>query len=299
MFFCQNKKLILGGGSNILLTKDFEGLVLKIENKGISFKNTSENEVEVTAAAGEDWHNLVLASLKQGLSGLENLSLIPGTVGGAPMQNIGAYGTEIKDCFVSLDALSIQSGKLKTFNKEECRFSYRESIFKDMYKDQYIVWSVKLKLNRKINLNYSYGAIAEVLKRHHVLVPTAKDISKAVIEIRKSKLPAPEKTGNGGSFFKNPIIEASHFENIKNKYEEIPFYPVDKTLVKIPAGWLIEQCGWKGKRMGNIGVHNEQSLVLVNYGGGKGKDIVKLAEAIQFSVKNKFDIQLQLEISII
>ncbi|SFE39996.1 UDP-N-acetylmuramate dehydrogenase [Thermoflexibacter ruber] len=292
-------RLILGGGSNILLTQDFEGLVIKIGIKGIEKIREDEESVWVNVGAGENWHEFVLYCLDNGWNGVENLSLIPGTVGAAPMQNIGAYGVEIKEVFDSLVAINMTNGELRTFTKEECKFGYRESIFKNELKNQYAIVNVTFRLTKKANFNISYGAVAQTLADMGVTTLSAKAISQAVIKIRQSKLPNPEQIGNAGSFFKNPEISKQLFEELKEKYPSIPSYPIDEQRVKVPAGWLIEQCGWKGKRIGNTGTHKDQALVLVNYGGATGQEIKSLAEQIQQSVVEKFGICLSMEVNII
>lgn len=294
-----NKILILGGGSNILLTADFEGLVIKNNLKGISTQGMGTAEVLVTAESGEDWHRLVTFTVKKGLGGLENLSLIPGTVGAAPMQNIGAYGVELKDVFVSVEVLNRETFEIEIFDKEQCQFGYRESVFKNELKGKYIILSVTFKLTKNAKLNLGYGAIKDTLTEMGIANPTIADVSNAVIAIRLSKLPDPKEIGNAGSFFKNPEIAKTQYESLKAIYEGIPSYPISEETVKVPAGWLIEQAGWKGKRLGDIGVHAKQALVLVNYGAGKGKDIANLSEEIKASIFEKFGIKLNVEVNII
>jgi UDP-N-acetylmuramate dehydrogenase len=292
-------KLILGGGSNLLLTQDFNGLVVKINLKGIETVKEDQNHVWLRAGAGESWHDFVMYSVEKGLGGIENLSLIPGTVGAAPMQNIGAYGVEIKDTFDRLEAVDIATGVRRIFSNTDCHFGYRNSVFKNEAKGQYIITSVQFKLNKTPNLQLSYGDIQKTLEQMGVKEPTIKAVSDAVIKIRRSKLPDPAEIGNAGSFFKNPEIPAIQFNSLKIQYPDIPGYIIDDETVKVPAGWLIEQCGWKGKRFGNIGVHARQALVLVNYGGGKGTDIKQLAEKVQASVAEKFGITLHTEVNFI
>jgi len=295
--------LILGGGSNILLCSNWEGLVLQVALKGISVVPTEKpNEVLITAAAGERWHNFVLHSLELGLYGMENLSLIPGCIGAAPMQNIGAYGAEIKDTFHSLIALNRDTLEYKTFTKEECGFGYRESVFKGSLKDQYIILSVTFKLSAEGAVNIGYGDIQKILEANHVASPGPIEVSRAVITIRESKLPNPAEIGNAGSFFKNPEIPEAQYQELAVQYPTMPHYPTLPGQVKIPAGWLIEQCGWKGKKMGthqNYGVHEKQALVLVNYGGATGEQIWDLAIAIQADVFQKFGITIQPEVNLI
>jgi UDP-N-acetylmuramate dehydrogenase len=294
-----NEILVLGGGSNLLLTKDFEGLVIKNNYKGISTEKDENGDLLVTAESGENWHEFVLFCVKNNFGGLENLSLIPGTVGAAPMQNIGAYGVEIKDVFVSLEALNRETFEIEIFDKKQCQFGYRESVFKHEAQGKYIILSVTFRLNKEPKLNLGYGAINDTLAEMGVENPSIADVSKAVIAIRQSKLPDPKEIGNSGSFFKNPEIPKEQFEKLKVKYDSIPSYPISPETVKVPAGWLIEQAGWKGKRFGEIGVHAKQALVLVNYGAGKGKDIAKLSEEIKVSVFEKFGIKLTVEVNII
>jgi len=291
--------LILGGGSNLLLTKDYEGLVLKNELHGIDIIESKDNSVFVKSAAGEIWHDLVLFAIKNNLGGIENLSLIPGSVGAAPMQNIGAYGVEIKDVFHELEAYEIETGKIKKFSLEECNFGYRESVFKHQLKGKFIVISVTLKLTKNPVLNTSYGAINDELQKRGILYPTIKDVSDAVISIRKSKLPDPKEIGNSGSFFKNPVVTKTKFLELKEKFPAIVNYPLDENNVKLAAGWLIENAGWKGKTIGNYGVHKNQALVLVNYGGAKGEDIYNLSEEILQSVKSLYGVELEREVNVI
>ncbi len=291
---------ILGGGSNMLLTKDIDALVLHINNKGIDIINDTENYVVVEAQAGENWHDFVLWCLDHDFGGVENLSLIPGNIGTAPIQNIGAYGVELKDVFHSCKAMNVKTQEIKTFNKSDCKFGYRESIFKQELKNQYIITSVCLQLTKNShNLHMDYGAITSELERLQVSQPKIKDISKAVINIRQSKLPDPKEIGNSGSFFKNPIISKAQFDKIKINFPNAPHYIISETEVKIPAGWLIETSGFKGKRFGNYGVHNKQALVLVNYGNALGDDIYKLAKLIQSTVLRLFDITIETEVNII
>ena len=297
--FKKEKKLFLGGGSNILLMNDFDGLVLKNEIIGIETTFENEDKVVLKAGGGEAWHTFVLETIARNLSGIENLSLIPGTVGAAPMQNIGAYGVEIKDVFVELQALNLETLEIEIFDKERCKFGYRESYFKHEGKGKYVILNVSFELSKKPIFNVSYGAIKDTLDQMGVTDLTVKAISDAVISIRKSKLPDPAEIGNSGSFFKNPEIKRSLYESVKQQYPDIPCYPIDENTVKVPAGWLIEQAGWKGKRIGNIGVHTKQALVLVNYGGGKGKEIANLAYEIQDSVFSKFGIKINPEVNFI
>ncbi|MBL3658148.1 UDP-N-acetylmuramate dehydrogenase [Fulvivirga sediminis] len=295
-----NPLLILGGGSNILLTQDFDGLTIKNTITGKSIIKETDDYVLVKVGAGEAWHDFVTYAIEQNWGGTENLSLIPGTVGAAPMQNIGAYGIELKEIFESLEAVNIETGEIETFNQDQCQFGYRESIFKKNLKGKYIIAHVTFRLTRKDHqLHIEYGAIKSTLEELKIKSPTIEDISNAVISIRKSKLPDPKEIGNSGSFFKNPTITKISFESLKVDHPEIPGYELPNNEVKVPAGWLIEKAGWKGYTNGNIGVHKKQALVLVNYGGGKGKDIWALAEEIQASVMKKFGIELHPEVNII
>lgn len=293
------ERLILGGGSNLLLTKDFDGIAIKIVIKGIEKYREDEQNIWLKAGAGEIWHDLVLYCVNNGYAGIENLSLIPGTVGAAPMQNIGAYGVEIKEVFESLEAIEIKTGKSRIFTKEECQFGYRESIFKHAVKGEYVIVNVSFKLNKTPVYHVEYGAIKDTLAEMGVEKLSIKAISNAVISIRQSKLPNPAEIGNAGSFFKNPEIPKAQFDLLKEQFPAIPSYPVNEQTVKVPAGWLIEQAGWKGQRFGNIGVHARQALVLVNYGNGKGNEIKELSQKIQDSIKEKFGIQLSAEVNFI
>ncbi|MBK9734445.1 MAG: UDP-N-acetylmuramate dehydrogenase [Saprospiraceae bacterium] len=290
---------ILGGGSNILLKADVDAYVLHNEIQGIEIISENQNQVLVEVGSGELWHNLVLWSLSQNLGGFENLSLIPGSVGAAPMQNIGAYGIEQDATFFSLKAIHMTSGISKVFFKHECNFGYRESIFKNDLKDQYFITHVSYLLQKQNHvLHLEYGAIKDVLHHKNIINPTIHDVSAAVIEIRKSKLPDPKEIGNSGSFFKNPVVSRAGYDHLKLSYTDLPCYPQEDGNVKIPAGWLIEKIGYKGKTMGNIGVHKNQALVLVNYGGGKGSDIYNLALEIKNNVAKTFGIDIQTEVNI-
>ena len=291
--------LILGGGSNLLFTQGFQGLVLKNEIKGISLVEKNETSVVVKVGAGEVWHDFVLYTIDNGYYGIENMSLIPGSVGASPMQNIGAYGIEIKDVFEKLEALEISTGEIHTFSLEECAFGYRESVFKRALKGKYIITQVyfRLSLNEKISTHY--GAIESELAEKGITSPTSRDVSNAVIAIRSSKLPNPKELGNAGSFFKNPVVPKEVFEKIKTNYPTAPSYPIDEKTVKVPAGWLIETAGWKGKQVGACGVHKNQALVLVNYGNATGNEIYALSTAIIDDVSQKFGITLEREVNII
>lgn len=293
-------KLILGGGSNMLLTKDFDGLVIHINLKGIEIVSEDNDYVYVKAQAGEVWHEFVLWCIKNDFGGIENLSLIPGNVGTAPIQNIGAYGVELKDIFQSCEAISIENQNTVSFNKEECRFDYRNSIFKQEVKGQYIITNVTFKLTKHSHqLHINYGTIASQLEAMQIKNPTIQDISKAVIAIRESKLPNPKVIGNSGSFFKNPVVSKELYNRLLENFEDMPSYPVTDEEVKIPAGWLIEKAGFKGKRFGDYGVHKNQALVLVNYGNAKGSDILKLSELIQKTIYQLFEISIEAEVNIL
>lgn len=297
--YFQNQPLILGGGSNILFTKDYEGVVIKNDIKGIDIITEDDQTVTIAVKGGEVWHELVLHTVDQGWGGIENMSLIPGTVGAAPIQNIGAYGVEVKDVITEVIAINLSNGELETFNNEACQFGYRMSTFKSDLKGKYFIYEVRLQLSKQATVNVSYGAITSTLEKEGITQPSIKDVSNAVIAIRQSKLPDPAEIGNSGSFFKNPVIAKSHFEEVQAKFPEIVHYPVNDQEVKVPAGWLIEQCGWKGKVVGNTGCHKNQALVLVNYGNANGTEVHKLALAIQKSVKDKFTIDIYPEVNII
>lgn len=297
----KNKRIfVLSGGSNMLLTQDLKALVLHISIKGITSTIQTDNSVLVCANAGENWHDFVQFCIDNNYGGLENLSLIPGYVGSAPIQNIGAYGVELKDRLVSCEAIHIQTGEKKHFSKEDCNFGYRNSIFKNELKGIYIITKVTFKLTTKAHvLNTSYGAIENALEEKNIKNPTIKDVSEAVISIRKSKLPDPNEIGNSGSFFKNPVITSVAFDQLQKSYPNVPSYQIDKNNIKIPAGWLIEQSGFKGKRWGDAGVHAKQALVLVNYNNATGQEILALSKKIQKTVQEKFNIILETEVNII
>ena len=293
-------KFILGGGSNMLLTQDVQALVIHIDLRGKKVVKEDADFVWVESQAGENWHEFVLWTISQDFGGLENMSLIPGNVGTTPVQNIGAYGTEIKDTFVSCDAMNIASQELKTFSKEECNFGYRESVFKHDVKDQFIITSVIFKLTKRNHkINISYGDIIKELEKHSSFAPTLKEISNAVIAIRQSKLPDPKDLGNSGSFFKNPIISKVHYEKIQVLHPEMPHYIISETEVKVPAGWLIERAGFKGKRFGDAGIHKNQALVLVNYGNATGQEILNVSKDIQATVLQQFGIAIEAEVNVI
>ena len=296
----NDKKFILGGGSNMLLTKDIDALVIHIDLKGKKIIKEDEDFVWVESQAGENWHEFVLWTIDNNFGGLENMSLIPGNVGTTPVQNIGAYGTEIKDTFVSCEALKISNQELITFHLQDCHFGYRESIFKNEVKDQYIITSVIFKLTKRNHkINISYGDISSELAKNHIVKPTLKEVSNAVIAIRKSKLPDPKELGNSGSFFKNPILLKTDFEKIHQQFPEMKYYEISETEVKVPAGWLIEQAGFKGKRFGDAGIHKNQALVLVNYGDATGQEILNVSKNIQETIFQIFGIHIEAEVNII
>lgn len=294
--FKINKKFILGGGSNLLLTRDFDGIVIRLGIKGITFHEEG-NDVYVEAGAAEVWNDFVQFNVNKGFAGLENLSLIPGTVGACPIQNIGAYGVEVKDTIYKVNAFHIASGELKTFSNNECKFSYRESMFKSEWKGEYIISSVIFKLSKTPNLTLHYGAIEEELRKRGITNPTLRNVADVVSEIRVGKLPDPSTIGNSGSFFKNPIIEKSQFDILFHKFPNVVNYPTADGKVKLAAGWLIEQCGWKGKQIGNVGTWKNQALVIVNHGGASGKEIFDFSELIITSVLERFGVTLEREVN--
>ncbi len=296
----RNTFFFLGGGSNILLKGDYDGLVIKNNIKGIEIIGETDEHIFLKAYSGENWHELVMYCVSRGWGGLENLSLIPGTAGAAPMQNIGAYGVELEKVFVSLEALNLETFGLEEFNGEQCEFGYRESVFKRRFKGKYFIYSVTLRLDKHPVIHAEYGDIKTVLAEQGIDWQNAgiKDISDAVIRIRQSKLPDPKDIGNSGSFFKNPVITPSHFDTLKSQYPDIKGFE-QYNGIKVPAAWLIEQCGWKGKRVGQTGSHARQALVLVNYGDAKGEDIWQLAQDIIKSVKDRFGIDLEPEVNVI
>lgn len=296
----EKELFLISGGSNMLLTKDIEELVALIIIKGISIDRENENSVHLTVNAGENWHEFVLWCISQNYGGLENLSLIPGNVGTCPIQNIGAYGVEVKDTITKVEALEIETGKLVAFSNDDCEFGYRNSIFKNKEKGKYILTSVSFQLTKKNHqLNTSYGAIETALQEKNITNPTIKDVSDVVIDIRKLKLPDPNEIGNSGSFFKNPVITTQQFIELQTTFKDIPSYNVSDSETKVPAGWLVEQCGFKGKRFGDAGVHEKQALVLVNYGNASGLEIYQLGQKIQETVAEKFRINLEIEVNII
>lgn len=293
----SQQKLILGGGSNILLTKNFEGLVIKNNIKGIEIVDEKQNIIK--AGAGENWHEFVMYCISKGLGGIENLSLIPGCVGASPMQNIGAYGVEIKDVFHELTAFDLKDGSIRNFSKKECEFGYRESVFKRHFKDRYIIIDVSFKLTRDHFPNTSYGAINDELKKMGITNPSIRDVSNAVIAIRQSKLPDPKEIGNAGSFFKNPEVSADKFNSLKKQFENLVAYPLEHGGYKLAAGWLIEQTGLKGFEMNGAAVHNKQALVLVNKNNTTGQNIYQLSDYVLNKVFDKFGVQLEREVNIL
>lgn len=293
-------KFILGGGSNMLLTQNIQALVIHVDLKGKKIVKEDDDFVWVESQAGENWHEFVLWTIDQDFGGLENMSLIPGNVGTTPVQNIGAYGTEIKDTFVSCQAMNIATQEMKTFTKEDCHFGYRESIFKHEAKEQFIITSVVFRLTKRNHkINTSYGDITKELEKQNVVTPTLKDVSNAVIAIRQSKLPDPKELGNSGSFFKNPIIPKEQYEKAKALHPEMPHYVISDTEVKVPAGWLIERAGFKGKRFGDAGIHKNQALVLVNYGNATGQEILAVSKDIQATILKEFGIAIEAEVNVI
>lgn len=296
----HTKKFLLGGGSNMLLTQDINALVIHIDLKGKKVISENDAFVFVTCQAGENWHEFVLWTLSNNYGGLENMSLIPGNVGTTPIQNIGAYGTEIKDTLAFCEVMNIETQELQQFSNSECHFGYRESIFKQELKDQFIITAVTFKLTKSNHkINTSYGDIASELTKKNITNPTLIDVSDAVIAIRKAKLPDPKELGNSGSFFKNPILLKSDFEKIQVRFPEMKFYEISETAVKVPAGWLIEQAGLKGKRFGEAGIHINQALVLVNYGAATGQEILTVSKNIQETIFKTFGIHIETEVNII
>ena len=294
-----DNKLILGGGSNILFTKNYNGIVLKNEIAGIVKIKEDEHHVYVQAGAGEVWNDLVIYCIENNFAGMENLSLIPGSVGASPMQNIGAYGVELKDIFYELEAYNIAEKKVVSFSKNDCEFGYRESVFKNKFKNEFVILSVTFRLNKIPTFNTSYGAIENELEKMGMQTKSIKAISDAVINIRRSKLPDPTVIGNAGSFFKNPTIANAQFNLLKEKFENIVGYPFGENETKLAAGWLIEQCGWKGYRKNDAGCHEKQALVLVNYGATNGAEILGLSGEIILSVEEKFGVRLSREVNVV
>ncbi len=295
----SNQKLIIGGGSNLLFTKNFNGLVIKNNLRGISIQSENNEEVIVKVAAGENWHEFVMWCINHNFSGLENLSLIPGCVGASPMQNIGAYGVEIKDVFEELEAYSMTTGAKKIFSNKDCEFGYRESVFKNKFKNYFFIGSVSFKLKMHATVNTSYGAINAELEAMQIKNPTIKDVAKAVIQIRESKLPNPKETGNAGSFFKNPEVSATKFKELKTQFEGIVAYSLPNGNYKLAAGWLIEQCGLKGYEMEGAAVHLKQALVIINKNNCTGSAVYNLSTHVLQQVSQKFGVNLEREVNII
>ena len=296
----RQKTLILSGGNNILFQQEvFDGLIVYINTKGIEVLCENENEIVVRAQAGEDWPDFVRFCVGKGWHGVENLAHIPGKVGAAPVQNIGAYGMELKDSFAECEAIDLATGETKVFIKEECHFGYRESIFKHELKGQYVITSVDFLLKKEAPLHLEYGNIKAYLEQNGIEHPTLQQLHDAICAIRDAKLPDVKQIGSAGSFFKNPVISIEQFEDLQQQYPNVPHYPDTEGMVKVPAGWLIEQAGWKGWRNEHVGVYNKQALVLVHYGGGKGQDIVELAHKIQDSVEKKFGIRISPEVNFV
>lgn len=309
--FLENDRIFLGGGSNVLFIKDFDGIVVQNKLKGIEIINEDEDTVTVRSMAGVVWHDLVTFAVERGYWGIENLSLVPGTVGAAPMQNIGAYGAELKNTLLSVEALDINTGEKKIFTKEECELGYRDSIFKNKLKGKYFIYAVTLSLSKKGGENVNYRVLKEYLEKNNIKVEGPKDVSDAVVAIRRSKLPDPKVTGNAGSFFKNVFVSKGELERLQKGYPDISFFE-EEGVIKIPAGWLIEQCGpasprlggaggtsWKGYRDGRVGVHDKQALVLVNHGGATGQEVLDLANKIITCVRDKFGLVLSPEVNIV
>jgi UDP-N-acetylmuramate dehydrogenase len=294
----NNQKLILGGGSNILFTKDFDGIVIRNKLEGITLIKENEDHVWIKAMSGVIWHELVTFAVSKSLWGIENLSLIPGTVGGAPMQNIGAYGVELEKTLENVEAYDLASGEKRIFSKEECQLGYRDSIFKQEVKGKYFISAITLRLSKKDDRNISYKILKDHLEKNNITVESPKDISIAVSDIRRSKLPDPKVIGNAGSFFKNVFVAEEKLSELKKVFPELPSFQEGGT-VKIPSGWLVEQCGWKGKRVGKVGVHDRQALVLVNYGGATGQEVYDLAQEIIKCVYEKFGLTLVTEVNLI
>lgn len=291
--------LVLGGGSNVLFVNDYQGLVLQPKIYGRKIVQETDEEVFLKVGAGENWHQLVRYCVGKGWGGIENLSLIPGWAGAAPIQNIGAYGVEFDQVFHSLTAIEIATGKEKRFNRDDCDFGYRDSIFKRDLKNKYVIADVTIKLQKNPRINTSYGSIQQQLAKKNIKNPTIRDISDIVIEIRNKKLPDPSSVPNAGSFFKNPIVELGLFKSLQKKFPDMPHYSIDHSRIKIPAGWLIERAGWKAKEKKRVGVYQQQALVIINKGGATGQEILALAHEIQHSVEQLFDIHLMPEVNII
>jgi UDP-N-acetylmuramate dehydrogenase len=295
----NNEKLILGGGSNLLFTADFKGLVLKNSMKGIALLSEDQDTVVIQASAGENWHTFVQYCISRNYGGIENLSLIPGCVGASPMQNIGAYGVEIKEVFHSLEAYDLETGQKQEFSKEECEFGYRDSVFKNKFRNRYLITSVSFILSKNPKINTSYGAINTELESMRVNKPGIKEVSEAVIKIRTSKLPDPNVVGNAGSFFKNPEVSAEKYDQLKKDFDGLVAYPLFNGKYKLAAGWMIEQCGLKGYEKNGAAVHDKQALVLVNKNKARGKDVLALSEYVIEKVNEKFGVRLEREVNII
>jgi UDP-N-acetylmuramate dehydrogenase len=293
------RKFILGGGSNILFTKDFEGMIIKVSISGINVIEENDESVLIEAGAGVIWNEMVRFCVERNFGGIENLTLIPGTVGAAPIQNIGAYGQELADTFILLNGVFVETAEKKTFSKNDCKFSYRSSIFKEELKNEFIVTSVRFRLSKNPKLNKSYKTLSAYLSDRRISNPTIKDISNAVAEIRKSKLPDPTKIGNAGSFFKNPEVNHETFEELKLEFSDIVSFPSESGKIKISAGWLIEKCGWKGKRVGDVGTSPDHALVICNFGNATGAEVMEFAMRIKEEVANKFGIKLDEEVNIL
>lgn len=297
--FKAERKLILGCGSNILFTKDYEGLIIKVSISGINVLEENQDSVIIDAGAGVIWNELVKYCIKRNFGGIENLSLIPGTVGAAPIQNIGAYGQELADTFVSLNGVYVETVEQKTFIKDDCKFSYRSSIFKEELKNNFVVTSVRLRLSKNLKPNLTYKALSNYLAKNGIINPTIKDVSDSVTEIRKSKLPDPQKIGNAGSFFKNPEVIETALQNLESEFPDVISFPSESGEIKISAGWLIEKCGWKGKRVGDVGTSPDHALIICNFGNATGSEILEFAIRIKEEVANKFGIKLEEEVNIL
>jgi len=298
-FWKEKNWYLLGGGSNILFLNDFEGLVIKNSITNIDTFEESEQDVLIEVGAGENWHQLVMACVDNGWGGIENLALIPGTVGAAPIQNIGAYGVELEEVFHSLDAVCLETGTHRRFLKEDCHFGYRTSIFKKELKSRYAITRVRLKLTKNGKVNTSYSSLKQQLDRNNIKNPGINDVAEAVIQIRSKKLPDPDDIGNAGSFFKNPVVNLEQFKKLEQDYPSIKGYRLDDNRVKIPAAWLIDQAGWKGRAIGEVATHHKQALVIVNKGGATADEIYDYAQKIKNDVHTKYDILLEEEVNII
>ncbi len=293
------KKLFIGGGSNILFTSDFDGIVIKLNNSEINILSETDENVTIKVDSGVEWDNFVKYCVDKGLSGIENLSLIPGNVGASPIQNIGAYGVEVKDLIESVNLILLENLESKSFNNLQCNFGYRNSIFKNELKNQFVITSVVFNISKKKELNLKYAPLLSYFSNKNESEITSKEIREAIIKIRTSKLPDPKIIGNAGSFFKNPVIPKEQFEKILEKYPDLSGYPENNSTIKISAGWLIEKCGLKGKRVGNVGIHENQALVIVNYGNATGNEILQFSKMVENEVKNKFNINLINEVNIL